>query len=139
MTTDDTDGRTVLSDDIRAHLVKPLPAVVGVTRADGQPVTAATWYKLVGDQLLLSMQAGQRRHRHLLGNPRLSLTVLGDSWYSHVTVLGRVARFVDDPDLTGYDELALHYTGNRAAQRKLTVVAAYADITAVHVFGKPTR
>ena len=46
----------------------------------------------------------------------MSLTALSEeSWYAHVSLLGRVVSLEDDPDLVDIDRLARRYTGNRSA------------------------
>jgi hypothetical protein len=52
------------------------------------------------------------RLRHLRRDPRLTLTVLDEaSWYTHVSLLGRVTELADDPELAGIDRLSIHYGG----------------------------
>lgn len=50
-----------LTDDARQMLVRPNPAVIATTRRDGQPVSAATWYLLRDDQLLVNMDVARKR------------------------------------------------------------------------------
>ena len=84
-------------DDVRALLEKPNPAVITTLRADGQPVSVATWYLLDGDRILVNMDATRARLEHLRNDPRVALTVLDEaSWYTHVSVLGRVVELHDD-------------------------------------------
>jgi len=44
-----------LSDDAKTMLAKANPAVIATVRSDGQPVSAATWYLLRGDRILVNM------------------------------------------------------------------------------------
>ncbi len=39
----------------------PRPAIVGTVRADGAPVTAATWYDWDDGRIMLSMNLKERR------------------------------------------------------------------------------
>ena len=64
--------------DLRDLLAKPNPAVVATLRADGAPVSVATWYLLDGDRILLNMDDTRVRLGHLRRDPRVSLTVLSD-------------------------------------------------------------
>jgi len=50
-----------LPDDVRALLERPNPAVIATVRADGQPVTVATWYAMDGDRVLVNMDEGRKR------------------------------------------------------------------------------
>ncbi len=89
-------------DHVRALLAKPNPAVVSTLRTDGQPVSVATWYLLEDDdRVLLNMDHTRVRLRHLRRDPRLTLTVLDEaSWYTHVSLIGRVEEIADDADLS---------------------------------------
>src|SRR5690349_8379045 len=100
-----------LSDSAKEMLAKANPAVICTVRSDGQPVSAATWYLLRGDQLLVNMDEGRVRLAHIRNDPRVSLTVLDDDWYTHVTVIGRVTEIYDDEGLADIDALSRHYTG----------------------------
>ncbi|HEX7827462.1 MAG TPA: pyridoxamine 5'-phosphate oxidase family protein, partial [Mycobacterium sp.] len=85
-----------LTDSAKEMLAKANPAVISTVRADGQPVSAATWYLLRGDQILVNMDQGRVRLKHLEQDPRVSLTVLDEGdWYTHVTVIGRVTEMYD--------------------------------------------
>ncbi|MEE4023706.1 PPOX class F420-dependent oxidoreductase [Gordonia sp. PKS22-38] len=102
-----------LPDAVKEMLAKPNPCVMATLRADGAPVSAATWYLLDGEQMLLSMDNGRVRLGHLQRDPRVTLTVLdGDSWYTQVTLIGRVAEFRDDDGLADIDRLSRHYGGS---------------------------
>lgn len=104
---------TELTDTVRAFLRRPAPCVVGTLGRYGQPVTAATWFLLRDDDtILINIEQGRARIRHLAADPRIALTVMGvDSWYSHVSIQGRVVRVEIDPDMSVIDRLSQHYTG----------------------------
>jgi PPOX class probable F420-dependent enzyme len=107
-----------LTDDLRTFLRKPLPCVVSTLGKNGQPVTAATWYELQDDDtILLNIQAGRARIRHVEGDPRVALTIMGESWYQHVSIQGRVTEMHTDADLSVIDRIARHYTGKDYATR----------------------
>ena len=83
-----------------AFLAKPHSAVVGTVRDDGSPVTTACWYGLEDDgRILLTMDRDSHRLRHLRGEPRVALTVLGNDWYNQLSLLGRAVEIRDDPEL----------------------------------------
>jgi len=53
-----------LPDAVAGLLARPNPAVMATLRADGQPVTAATWYLLEDDgRVLLGLDAVRARLR----------------------------------------------------------------------------
>lgn len=129
-----------LSDDLRAFLAEPHPAVIATVRPDGQPVSVATWYLLDGDRVLVNMDAGRRRLAYLREDPRVSLTVIdGDDWYNHVSVQGKVVEWRDDEDLSDIDRLARHYGLERYRNRQRARVSAWIKVERGHVWGRPRR
>jgi PPOX class probable F420-dependent enzyme len=90
---------------------------------------APTWYVLDGDRILVNMDAGRKRVEHLGRDPRVSLTVLAtDSWYRHVSIIGRVAELAEDVDLSGIDRLSTHYLGSPYGQRDRPRVNAWIEV-----------
>jgi PPOX class probable F420-dependent enzyme len=125
-----------LPDDLRRLLVKPNPAVITTLRPDGQPVSVATWYLLDGNRVLVNMDGTRKRLQHLRRDPRVSLTALSsDDWYTHVSVVGRVAEMAEDEGLTDIDRLSTHYLGRRYPDRESPRVSAWIDIERYHGWG----
>jgi PPOX class probable F420-dependent enzyme len=124
-----------LPDEQRDFLAKPNPSVIATLRPDRQPVTVATWYVLDGDRILVNMDPGRNRVEHLRQDPRVSLTVMDtDSWYRHVSIIGRVAEVADDSDLSGIDRLSTQYLGNPYGQRDRPRVNAWIEIERWHTW-----
>lgn len=123
-------------DVIDQFLSKPNPSVIATVRPDGQPVSVATWYLWENGQILVNMDEGRKRLDHLRHDPRVSVTVLDDgSWYTHVSLQGRVTRLVDDPDLADIDRLSTHYTGQPYATRDRRRISAWIEIDHWHGWG----
>ena len=115
-----------LPDELRTLLAKPNAAVMATVRQDGQPVTVATWYLLDGDRFLVNLDATRTRLAHLRRDPRLSLTVLdSDTWYTHVSIQGRVTEIRDDLDLVDIDRICSHYNGHPYSNRTSPRVSVY--------------
>jgi PPOX class probable F420-dependent enzyme len=130
-----------LPDHIVEVLTRPNPAVIGVVRGDGAPVTVPTWYVYEDGRILVNMDAERRRLDHLRSDPRVSLTVLdGDDWYNHVSFLGRIT-LQDDPGLADIDRIARHYTGEQYgyANRERPRVSGWIDIESWHAWGALRR
>jgi PPOX class probable F420-dependent enzyme len=126
-----------LPDRVVELLRRPNPAVMATLAADGRPVTVATWYLLDDDgRVLLNLDAGRARLKHIRQDPRVALTVLGDDWYTHVSVQGRVVSLVDDEDLRDIDRLSRHYTGKPYSNRQRPRVSAYVEIDRWHGWGE---
>jgi PPOX class probable F420-dependent enzyme len=130
--------RAPLPDELVEFLAKPRMAVVGTVREDGSPVTTPCWYRLEPDgRIVLSMDETSHRLRHLRGDPRLALSVLGEDWYSHVSVLGRAVELRPDPDLADIDALSQHYLGEPYEDRAYRGITVRAHIERWHTFGDP--
>lgn len=125
-----------LADEVRELLLKPNPAVMATVRKDGSPVTVPTWYRLVGDRILLNLDKSRVRLQHITRDPRVALSVMEvGNWLTHVSIQGRVVEIVDDPDLEGIDSLAQHYSGQDYFNRDDPRVDAWVEIDRVHVWG----
>ncbi|GAA3702645.1 PPOX class F420-dependent oxidoreductase [Gordonia hankookensis] len=129
-------SRPPLPEAARELLAKPNPCVMATLRSDGGPVSAATWYLLDGDRVLLSMDNGRVRLEHLRRDPRVTLTVLDEeTWYTHITLLGRVIEFRDDDGLTDIDRISRHYAGGAYPDRVRPRTTAVVEIERWHGWG----
>ena len=118
-----------LPPELEEFLRLPNPAVVATIRPDGSPHTAATWYDWNGGRVLLNMDESRLRLRFMRRDPRVALTVLGrDSWYSHVSLLGRIVSIDDDPDLRDIDRLSQRYRGAPYRIRDRKRVSAWVEV-----------
>ena len=114
--------RVPVPPEASAFLALPNPAVIATMRPDGSPHSVPTWYDWDDGRVLVNMDETRLRLAFLRRDPRASLTVLDhDSWYRHVSLIGRVVSIEHDPELVDIDRLARHYTGmpfrNREARR----------------------
>jgi PPOX class probable F420-dependent enzyme len=116
-------------------LSRPNPAVMGVARQDGWPVTVPTWYLWDEGRILVNLDAERRRVAYLRADPRVSLSVLDQDWYDHVSVLGRIT-LVDDPDLADIDRIARHYTGRPYPDRSRPRLSGWITIERWHAWGR---
>lgn len=130
--------RAPLPVELLQFLAKPRMAVVGTVREGGSPVTTACWYGVEPDgHIVLTMDEASHRLRHLRADPRLALTVLGDDWYSHVSILGRAVEFRPDAELADIDALSHRYLGSPYDDRTYRGVTVLAEIEGWHTYGDP--
>jgi PPOX class probable F420-dependent enzyme len=124
-------------DHIREFLTKPNPSVIATVRPDGQPVSVPTWYVFDADgRILVNMDEGRRRLDYLRHDPRVSVTVMDEgSWYTHVSVQGRVVELTEDVDLSDVDRIAVHYTGKPYPVRDRRRFSAFIEIAQWHGWG----
>jgi PPOX class probable F420-dependent enzyme len=112
--------------DVDEFLSRPNPAVIATLRPDGSPHTVPTWYDWEDGRVLLNMDESRLRLQFLRRDPRAALTVLDErSWYSHISLIGRVVSIEDDPGLTDIDRLAVRYTGQPFRRREAKRVTAW--------------
>ncbi|WP_328430093.1 PPOX class F420-dependent oxidoreductase [Streptomyces sp. NBC_00443] len=112
------------------------PCVMATLRSDGTPVSTPTWYVWDDGRVLISLDEGRVRLKHLRRDPRVTLTVLdGDDWYTHVTLIGRVVETHDDEGLEDIDRLATHYIGKPYPDRVRARVSAWIEIDRWHGWG----
>jgi len=125
-----------LPDEVSQLLAKPNPCVITTLRSDGQPVSVATWYLWENGRVLVNMDEGRKRLEYMRADPRVSLTILDEkSWYTHVSLQGRVVSLEDDVDLRTIDRLAKHYTGEQYPVRDRKRVNAWIEIDRWHGWG----
>ena len=120
-------------EDLAALLARPNPAVIATLRPDGWPHTVATWYAWEDGRVLVNMDGSRARLAWMREDPRVALTVfIGEAWYSHVSLRGRIASIEPDDDLADIDRLATHYRGERYPNRTDPRVSAWIEVTSWH-------
>jgi PPOX class probable F420-dependent enzyme len=79
-----------LPDPIRAFLAEARVATIATINPDGTPHQAVVWYRLDGDDLLITSRRERRWPRNLAGDGRISVAVHEGTRRSHwVGVKGR--------------------------------------------------
>ena len=127
-----------LPADLVAWIGAARPCVLATVRADGQPVSVPCWYDYEPEDghVILSMGRDARRVEHIAQNPMVALTVLGDDWYTHVSLLGHVTEVREDTDLVDLDRLSMRYLGIPYFERE-PFLTAVVEIDSWHTFGSP--
>jgi PPOX class probable F420-dependent enzyme len=126
-----------LPSGLEDFLAKPLPAVVATLRENGTPVTAATWYEWIDGRAMLSMSASGPRIRNIRRDPRVALTVLGEDWYAHVSLLGRAVEVREDTGFEDLDRLSMRYLGRPYSRKDHVVVTVFVEVDRWHTYGDP--
>ncbi|QFG23228.1 PPOX class F420-dependent oxidoreductase [Actinomadura sp. WMMB 499] len=129
-------SRPPLPPEAEAMLAKPNPCVIATLRSDGTPVTAATWYLWEDGRVLVNMDEGRVRLRHLRADPRASLTVLDENWYTHVTLIGHATEIREDEGLADIDRLSRHYGGQAYPDRERKRFSAWITVDRWHGWGE---
>jgi PPOX class probable F420-dependent enzyme len=122
--------------EIDAFLRKPNPAVIATLQPDGSPNSVATWYLWEAGRVLVNMDVTRARLEWMRRDPHVALTVLDEaSWYSHVSLRGRVVAIEHDTDLSDIDRLARHYNGRPHHDRERDSWSAWIEVDAWHGWG----
>jgi PPOX class probable F420-dependent enzyme len=124
-----------LPPEAQALLARPNPAVIATLRSDGAPVTTPTWYLWEDGRALVNMDEGRVRLQHMQRDQRVSLTVLDEDWYTHVTLIGRVTETREDEGLADIDRISRHYTGRPYPDRVRARVSAWITVDRWHGWG----
>jgi PPOX class probable F420-dependent enzyme len=125
-----------MPSEVVGLLERPNPAVITALRADGQPVSVATWYVMDGDRVLVNMEESRKRLEYLRADPRVSITVLDEnSWYTHISIQGRAVEISADEGLAGIDRICRHYSGEPFSNRSRGRVNAWIEIDRWHGWG----
>jgi PPOX class probable F420-dependent enzyme len=119
--------------EVDDFLAQPNPAVVATLRPDGSPHTVPTWYDWEGGRALLNMETTRLRLSYMRRDPRVALTALAtESWYRHVSLIGRVVSIEDDAELVDIDRLARRYTGRPFSRRDARRMSAWVEVERWH-------
>ncbi|WP_063731466.1 PPOX class F420-dependent oxidoreductase [Streptomyces sp. RTd22] len=119
-----------------ALLRRPNPAVMATVRSDGTPVSTPTWYAWEDGRVLVNLDDGRVRLKHLRRDPRVTLTVMDkDDWYTHVTLIGRVVETREDEGLADIDRIAHHYIGSQYPDRVRARTSAWIEVERWHGWG----
>jgi PPOX class probable F420-dependent enzyme len=124
-----------LPDELQELLSEPHPAVIATIKPDGSPLTVATWYLFEDGRILVSMDDTRKRLDHLRADPRVSLTVLDQDWYRHISLQGRVVELTPDEGLTDIDRISRHYRGQPYPNRTSPRTSAWIEIDRWHAWG----
>lgn len=92
-------------------LNEPQIATVATVMADGSPQLTPVWIDTDGDAILFNTAKGRVKHRNLVRNPKVAVTVVDkDDYYRLVNVRG-TAEIVEQGADEHIDKLAKKYLG----------------------------
>jgi PPOX class probable F420-dependent enzyme len=124
-----------LPDELQALLREPNPAVMASLKPDGSPLSVATWYLWEPDgRVLVNLDHSRARLEHLRADPRVSLTVLDQNWYRHVSLQGRVVAIEPDEGLRDIDRLSNQYRGEPYTNRDSARFSAWIEVDRWHAW-----
>ncbi len=100
-----------------------VPCVISTLRQDGAPITSATWFGFIGEQIIVATPAERNKARNVRADSRVSFIVdTKEQPYRGVAIEGR-AEVLDDHAgelLSAIMERYLGEEGARAARERFT-------------------
>jgi PPOX class probable F420-dependent enzyme len=109
-----------ISAEVRSFLESMrVPCVISTLRADGHPITSATWYGFLGADVVVSTPAARNKARNVRRDPRISFIVDTKAMpYRGVAIEGS-ADVLPDPDGAIIRAIVERYLGAEAAAAML--------------------
>ncbi len=100
-------------------------AVLATVNPDGSPQTSAMWVGRDGDDLLFSTVEGRVKHRNMLHDPRVSVTVLDSADpENYVELRGPVSMSPDIGRKVGAVRVVVRMTVEKATGRAAAAIMA---------------
>jgi PPOX class probable F420-dependent enzyme len=88
-------------------------AHVATVNPDGSPQVTALWVDTDGEAVLINTAKGRVKHRNLLRDPRIAISIVDfEDPYASLTISG-VAQLIDEGALEHIRSLQEKYHGNR--------------------------
>ena len=111
-------AQRAITAEIRSFLESMrVPCVISTLRPDGQPITSATWYGFIDDDVVVSTPAQRNKARNVRRDARISFIVdTKDMPYRGVAIEG-TAEIVEDSDGAIIRAIITRYLGADAASQ----------------------
>ena len=105
-----------ISPEIRAFLEgMRVPCVISTLRPDGAPITSATWFGFLGDDVVVSTPAQRNKARNVRKDPRISFIVDTKNFPVQGVAIEGMADVMDDTDDAILRSIVTRYLGADAA------------------------
>src|SRR5512139_2651171 len=114
-----------ITPEIRAFLESmKVACVISTLRPDGAPITSATWYGLLGDDVIVATPADRNKARNVRVDPRISFIVDTKSMPMRGVAIEGTAEILEDPDGSYLKRIVDRYLGPEAADAMRARLAA---------------
>ena len=124
-----------LSTETRRLLDGANYAVLATLNADGSPQTSAMWVGRDGDDILMSTVEGRVKHRNLLRDPRVSVTVIDAADPEHYVELRGAVSMTPDLGRRVDTELSWKYDGKDPGEDKPGAVRVVVRVSVTRATG----
>ena len=111
-------AQRAITPEVRTFLeTMRVPCVISTLRPDGHPITSATWYGFIDDDIVVSTPALRNKARNVRQDSRISFIVdTKEMPYRGVAIEG-IAEIVADTDGAIIGAIISRYVGAEAAQQ----------------------
>jgi len=114
-----------ITPEIRAFLDgMRVPCVISTLRPDGAPITSATWFGFLGEDVIVATPADRNKARNVRADPRVSFIVDTKSVPMQGVAIEGTAEILDDPEGTLLKLIVERYLGPEAADAMRTRLGA---------------
>lgn len=105
-----------ITPEIRRFLESMIvPCVISTLRGDGAPITSATWFGFLGEEIIVATPAERNKARNVRADPRVSFIVdTKDMPFRGVAIEG-TAEVLDDDDGALLHRIVARYLGEEGA------------------------
>jgi PPOX class probable F420-dependent enzyme len=125
-----------LSAETRRLLDGPNYAVLATVNADGSPQTSAMWVGRDGDDLLMSTVEGRVKHRNMVRDPRVSVTLIDSADPENYVELRGLVTMTPDIGRRIDTELSWKYDGKDPGEDKPGAVRVVVRIAVTRATGR---
>jgi PPOX class probable F420-dependent enzyme len=101
-----------LTPEAIAFLNEKVIAHVATLMKDGSPQVTPVWVETDGTHILVNTSNDRLKWRNLTRDPRIALSIMGESSRRTMTVRGRVVDITTEGAIDQINRLSLKYTGN---------------------------
>jgi PPOX class probable F420-dependent enzyme len=126
----------LLSGETRRLLDGRNYAVLATINSYGSPQTSAMWVGRDGDDLLMSTVEGRLKHRNMVRDPRVSVTVIDSADPENYVELRGLASMTPDIGRRIDTELSWKYDGKEPGEDKPGAVRVAVRIVVTRVTGR---
>ncbi len=125
-----------LSAETRRLLDGPNYAVLATVNQDGSPQTSAMWVGRDGDDLLMSTVEGRVKHRNMVRDPRVSVTVIDSADPENYVELRGLVSMTPDIGRRVDTELSWKYDSKDPGEDKPGAVRVVVRIAVTRATGR---
>jgi PPOX class probable F420-dependent enzyme len=105
-----------ITADVRAFLdAMVVPCVISTLRADGAPITSATWFGFLGEDIIVATPTERTKARNVRADPRISFIVDTKTMPFRGVAIEGTAELIEDPEGRLLHSIAARYLGHEGA------------------------